>query len=142
MVVLQSILKGPYHCWKFMESGSESETYVLNIFQNPWPKQSSYHLTLSDTFLCSDIWENLMPFNKFSIFYNCLPSQLMKDPYKLSLWRLMKAYEAYEGLWSLWKLMKSTHSRCCNCPPIWSRPVGQRCFQKLPETGSAYEEPS
>ena len=28
MVVLQSMWKGPNHCWNFMESGSESATYT------------------------------------------------------------------------------------------------------------------
>ena len=28
MIVLQSMWKGPNHCWNFMESGSESATYV------------------------------------------------------------------------------------------------------------------
>ena len=28
MVVLQSMWKGPIHCWNFMESGSESSTYL------------------------------------------------------------------------------------------------------------------
>ena len=33
MVVLQSMLKGSNHCWNFMESGSESATYMaLNSF--------------------------------------------------------------------------------------------------------------
>ena len=31
MVVLQSMWKGPNHCFNFMESGSESATYVLQI---------------------------------------------------------------------------------------------------------------
>ena len=30
MVVLQSMWKGPNHCWNFMESRSESATYVLS----------------------------------------------------------------------------------------------------------------
>ena len=32
MVVLQSMWKGPYHCWNFMESRSESATYVYQMF--------------------------------------------------------------------------------------------------------------
>ena len=30
MVVLQSMWIGPNHYWNFMESGSESATYILN----------------------------------------------------------------------------------------------------------------
>ena len=29
MVVLQSMWKGPNHCWNFMESGSESTNYTI-----------------------------------------------------------------------------------------------------------------
>ena len=30
MVVLQSMWKGHNHCWNFMESGSESATYIIS----------------------------------------------------------------------------------------------------------------
>ena len=33
MVVLQSMWKGPNHCWNFMESGSESATYSYTLSQ-------------------------------------------------------------------------------------------------------------
>ena len=36
---------------------------------------------------CSDVWAELMSVNMFSLFYNCSPSQPMKAPHKLSLWR-------------------------------------------------------
>ena len=36
---------------------------------------------------CSDIWENLIPINMFLICYNYSPSQVMKAPHNLSLWR-------------------------------------------------------
>ena len=99
MVLLQSLWKGPNHCWNYMESGSESATYVLWVHKEEFNKPYLFRTfskhnhnkirismlpsrsALSDLCLIADLFEKML--TNWSSF--CFKSPLfgLKSPKSL-----------------------------------------------------------